>query len=116
MVDAGDERAERPAVVDHAADRRAAEVDAVIAALAADQAHLGRVAFDAVVGDGDFERGIDRLRARVGEEDVLEALGRDVDRACEAASKTLSWPIWNVGAKSSVAACFWMASVIFGRQ
>ncbi len=38
MVDAGEERAEVLAVVDHAADRNAAEADAVIAALAADEA------------------------------------------------------------------------------
>ena len=34
----------------------------------------------------------------------------------DAASNTFGWPIWKVGAKSSSAACFWMASVIFGRQ
>ena len=38
MVDAGKQRTEELAVVDHAADRNAAEADAVIAALAADQA------------------------------------------------------------------------------
>jgi hypothetical protein len=38
MIDAGQQRAEELAVVDHAADRNAAEADAVIAALAADQA------------------------------------------------------------------------------
>jgi hypothetical protein len=37
MVDAGQQRAEELAVVDDAADRNAAEADAVIAALAADQ-------------------------------------------------------------------------------
>ena len=37
MVDAGQQRAEEFAVVDHAADGNAAEADAVIAALAPDQ-------------------------------------------------------------------------------
>ena len=37
MIDAGQQRAEEFAVVDDAADRNAAEADAVIAALAADQ-------------------------------------------------------------------------------
>ena len=37
MIDAGEQRAEEFAVVDDAADRNAAEADAVIAALAADQ-------------------------------------------------------------------------------
>ena len=39
MIDAGEQRAELFAVVDDAADRNAAEADAVIAALAADQPH-----------------------------------------------------------------------------
>ena len=38
VIDAGQQRAEELAVVDDAADRDAAEADAVIAALAADQA------------------------------------------------------------------------------
>ena len=48
MIDAGQQRAERLAVVDDAADRDAAEADAVIAALAADEARAlrpGRATF-----------------------------------------------------------------------
>ena len=41
MVDAGQQRAEDLAVADDAADGSAAEADAVIAALAADQARCG---------------------------------------------------------------------------
>ena len=73
MVDAGEQRAEHLAVVGDAADRGAAEIDAVIAALAADQARLRRVALRPVIGERDLERGLDRLRARVGEEHMVEA-------------------------------------------
>jgi hypothetical protein len=45
------------AVVDDAADRDAAEVHAVIAALAPDQAGARALAARAVIGDGDFQRG-----------------------------------------------------------
>src|SRR5439155_10188243 len=44
MIDAGQERSEHLAVADDAADRSAAEADAVIAALAADQASAGALA------------------------------------------------------------------------
>ena len=67
------------AVVGDAADRGAAEIDAVIAALAADQPRLRGVALHPVIGERDLERGLDRLGARVGEEHVVEAWRRDVD-------------------------------------
>ena len=76
MVDARQHRAEEAAVGDHAADRNAAEADAVIAALAADQARARVLALGVVIRDRDLERGIDRLRARIGEEDVVHRLGR----------------------------------------
>ena len=60
MIDAGKKRAEELAIVDDAADRDAAEADAVIAALAADQARARALAADVVVGERDLERGIDR--------------------------------------------------------
>src|SRR5262249_17756547 len=63
VVDAGQERAEEFAVVDDAADRDSAEADAVIAALAADQARARALAADIVIGKRDLERGVDRLRA-----------------------------------------------------
>ena len=78
MVDARQMGRKRAAVVDHAADRHAAEADAVIAALAADQAGAGRLAGGAMIGERDLQRGIDRLGARVGEEDAVEALRRDL--------------------------------------
>ena len=77
MVDAGEQRAEMLAVVDDAADRDAAEADAVIAALAADQAGAGAFAAHVVIGERDLERGVDRLGARVAEEHVVEIGGRE---------------------------------------
>ena len=44
MIDAGEQRAEEFPVIDDAADRNAAEADAVIAALAADQTGARAVA------------------------------------------------------------------------
>jgi hypothetical protein len=63
MIDPGQERPEEFAIVDNAADGNAAEADAVIAALPADQARARALATHVVVGERDLERGIDRLRA-----------------------------------------------------
>src|SRR5271156_4985770 len=76
MVDAREQRPEIFAVVDHAADRDAAEADAVIAALAADQALARALSAHVVIGDGDFERRIDGLRAGIAEEHVIEIARR----------------------------------------
>src|SRR5690606_11376939 len=81
MIDTAQKRAEHLAVGNHAADRDAAEIDAVIAALAADEAEAAALAPGAMIGDRHLERGFDRLRARIGEEDVVHALGGDVDDA-----------------------------------
>ena len=81
VIDAGQQRAEHLAVGDDAADRDAAEIDAVIAALAADQAEARAVALGAVIGERDLERGLDRLRAGVGEEDMVDARRHDGDEA-----------------------------------
>src|SRR3984957_229607 len=78
MIDAGQERAEHLAVVDHATDRGAAEADAVVAAFAADQAAAGALAGDLMISERDLERGIGRFRSRVAEEYVIEALGREI--------------------------------------
>ena len=80
---AGDRRraaARRPdlAVRRDAAHRDAAEAHAVVAALAADQARARAFAAHAVVGERDLQRRVDRLGAGVGEEHVIEALGRDL--------------------------------------
>ncbi len=84
MVDAGEQRAEQFAVVDHAANRDAAEADAVIAAFAPDQTGARGLAAHMVVGKRDLERGVDRLRARIAEEHVIELAGREGgDAACQ---------------------------------
>ena len=77
MVGSGQQGAEELAVVDHAADGNAAEADAVIAALAADQALPRAVAAHVVVGDRDFQRGVGGFRSRIGEEDMVEIARRE---------------------------------------
>ena len=77
VVDARQQRPEHLAVGDHAAHRHAAEVDAVITALAADEAGALAFAAGAVVGQRDLQRRLHRLRAGVGEEHLVHALGRD---------------------------------------
>ena len=76
VIDAGEQRAELLAIGDDAADGDAAEADAVIAALAADQPHPRGVAAHVMVGERDLQRGIDRLRAGIAEEHVIEVAGR----------------------------------------
>ena len=76
MVDAAEHGAEMLAVRHDAADRDAAEAAAVIAALAADQPGAARLAAHVVVGDGDLQRRVDRLRTGVREEDVVEVARR----------------------------------------
>src|SRR4029078_10187513 len=66
VIDARDKRAEDLAVADDAADRGAAEVDAVVALLAPDQPHPLALAAVAVIRDREIERRVDRLGARVG--------------------------------------------------
>ena len=81
VVDACQQRAEELAVLDDAADRDAAEADAVIAALAADQARPAALALHVPIGQRDLERRIDRLGARIAEEDVVEVAGRELGDA-----------------------------------
>jgi hypothetical protein len=78
VVDAGQPRAEPLAVVDHAADGNAAETDAVVAALATDQARARAFTTCTLVGERDLERGVDRLRPRVREEDVTQSVRQPV--------------------------------------
>ena len=96
--------AKRAAVVDHAADRHAAEADAVIAALAADQAGARRLPGGAMIGQRDLQRGIDRFRTRIGEEDAVEPIGA-ISASRAAKSNARGWPIWNDGAKSRFISC-----------
>ena len=81
VIDARQQRAEHLAVIDDAADGRAAEADAVIAALAADQPGAGALAVDLVIGQRDLQRGIGGLRSGVAEEHVIEAGGRQIGDA-----------------------------------
>jgi hypothetical protein len=115
VVDAGEQRAEELAVVDDAADRDAAEADAVIAALAPDQPRLLALAGDVPVGEGDLERGVDRFRARIAEEDVVEIARRELGDARGRRVNPCGWPNWKAGAKSSSSACFWIAETIESR-
>ena len=112
VVDARQHRAEQLAVVDHAADGDAAETDAVIAALPTDEARARAFAARAVIGQRDLERGVDRLRAGVREEDVVEALRAASPRPSLASSNAAGCPIWNGGAYSIVAICALTASAI----
>jgi hypothetical protein len=80
VIDAWQHRTIGAPVGDHAADRDAAEADAVIGALAADQPGPLALAARHVIGQRDLERGIHRLRPRVYEEhpvQVARHLGRD---------------------------------------
>ena len=72
MVDARDhQRREHLAVGRNAAHRNAAHADAMIGALAADDARAGGIASRAVVGDGNLEGGIDSLRAGIDKEHAI---------------------------------------------
>src|SRR3546814_8328643 len=55
---------EDAAVADDTADRNAAEAEAVIAALAPDQACPRALTDRTLIGEGDLERGLHRFRAR----------------------------------------------------
>ena len=78
VVDARQMGRKGAAVRHHAADRHAAETDAVIAALAADQARPRPLSDGALIGERDLQRGVDRFRAGIGEEDAVETFGRDL--------------------------------------
>src|SRR5688572_10009857 len=67
----------RLAVGGDPAERGAAEVDAVVGALAADEAGARGLPPQAMVRDGDLDRGVHGFGARVGEEYLLHALRRD---------------------------------------
>jgi hypothetical protein len=43
----------------------------LIAALAAEQARAGRLTGGALIGQRDLQRGVDRFRTRIGEEDAV---------------------------------------------
>ena len=65
------------AVDRHARHRHAADVDAVVALLPADETRTDPFAAQPVVAHRHLHHRVDRLRAGVGEEDVVETLGRE---------------------------------------
>ena len=56
----------------------AAEIDAVIRALARDEHRAPALAARLVIGERDLHRGVDRLRPRVGEEDAVQVARRQL--------------------------------------
>jgi hypothetical protein len=81
VIDPCQQRTEELAVLDDAAHRDAAEADAVIAALAADQAGLAALALGVPIGEGNFEGRVHGLGARVAEEHVVQVPGRELGKA-----------------------------------
>ncbi len=74
MVDTSQSRSEMLAVAGNAADRDAAEADAVIAAFTTDQARAQSVAAHAVIGEGNLQCGVDRFRSVIAKEHAIHAL------------------------------------------
>ena len=81
MIDAVQKRAEELAVIDDAAHGNPAEIHPVIAALAPDQAGARALADSALIGDGDFQRGLDRFRSGIGEKHMLHRARRHIAQA-----------------------------------
>ena len=79
--DAGDARTVLAPVVDDAGQRDAAEVDAVIRALARHEHRPARLSARLVVGERDLHRRVHRFRAGVDEEDVIEVARRELGDA-----------------------------------
>ena len=79
VIHATEHRPEALAIADHAAHRDAAEVDAVVTPLAADQPGARAFATGAVVGDRHLQRGVGRFRAGIAEEHLVEAGGCQLD-------------------------------------
>ena len=69
------------AIVDETGQRDAAEVDAVVGALARDEDVAAALAARLVVGERDLHRGFHRLGARVREEDPVQVAGRELGDA-----------------------------------
>src|ERR1700752_1044418 len=78
VVDARQQCAIEFSVVDDAANRGAAEADAMIAARAADQAGAAALAADLMIGERDLQCGVRGLRAGIAEEHIFEAFWREL--------------------------------------
>ena len=76
MVHTGQQGPEQLAVRRNPAHRNAAETDAVVALLAADQSHPLTLATHPVPGNRDLQRRIDRFGAGIGKEHAGQVLGR----------------------------------------
>ena len=72
MPDAGQRRAELAPVVHHAGQRHAAEVDAVIGALARNEHRASALSARLVIRQRDLHRRVNRFRAGIGEEDAVQ--------------------------------------------
>jgi len=97
MIDAGQQRAEHLAVIDDAAHRGTAEADAMITALAADQAGAGALALGLVIGQRDLQRGVGGLEPELQKNTWSRPAGaRSAMRL--ASSKACGMPNWNGGA------------------
>ena len=75
MIDPAQQRAELLAVIRDATDRRAADADAVIAALAPDKPGSFRIAPCLMIGECDLQRGIDRFGTGIAEKHVIQVAG-----------------------------------------
>ena len=65
------------AIAANAADRNSAETHTVIATLTPDEFRALRIAIRAVISQSHFQRGIDRLRTRIGKKHLVHAFRRD---------------------------------------
>lgn len=76
MIDTGEKSAEEFPVRGDTADRDAGEALAMIGTLASDQPLPGALATKVVISEGDFQRGLDRFRAGIGEEHMVQVAWR----------------------------------------
>jgi hypothetical protein len=80
-----------------AADRDAAEADAVVALLAPDEARARSLSAQPVIAERDLERGVDRLGAGTGEEDSCSSRKACATRCDPARRKASGLASWNPG-------------------
>jgi len=77
VCDAGHADAESLAILHQAAETGAADVDPMVGAFPRHHAHALTLTAGAVIGKGNLDGGIHGLRARVGEEHLVDALRRE---------------------------------------